>query len=539
MNQGSTKITPDTVCSLLKYPSGDDISLSSVEAFFLTRLDGTTPLETLSNMCGISFEDATALVRKLAERGFVEIKQADTKKKKSSGTLLDILDAEDSTPVGKIIPRPLRQKIRLLYDSVLRGDVDHYKIMGVSRSASAKEIDSAYLRLSKEFHPDKYFGRDIGEYAGMLERIFDALTKARDTLSDPDKRKRYDEILKLADADSVSDDVGDEIVSEKRKVRGDRKFSPLNIKLPSIDKELENEEISDPSLKSLNRSVRKKILSVYRMLPYLSYYELLEIHPKASKEALERAYKYQKQKFSKDNFPPLGGYESRRKKIVQTLDMAFSVLSDFKKRENYDKELKSRGYDFDAMPSGRKVSPVKGKGRKSAAFLETIYKAKVFYERGLRCLSEGDRSGAATNFKLASDLMPKERKYREAFEEVKDALDEVALGNIYKRGLKLEHARDFEGACELYEEALKKGLNTPNLYLGLARVYVALGKDLNKALFYAEKSAALDPSNPQVHCTVGQLLKILGKKKEAKQAFKRALDIDPEHIEASMALKEL
>ena len=63
---------------------------------------------------------------------------------------------------------------------------DPYTILGVARSASEKDIKSAYRTLAKELHPDRNAGKP-----NAAER-FAEVTNAYDLLSDKDKRARYD-----------------------------------------------------------------------------------------------------------------------------------------------------------------------------------------------------------------------------------------------------------------------------------------------------------------------------------------------------------
>lgn len=63
---------------------------------------------------------------------------------------------------------------------------DLYKILGVSRSASADEVKRAYRKLAKEFHPDRHPGDSAAE-----ER-FKQIGQAYGILGDAEKRKRYD-----------------------------------------------------------------------------------------------------------------------------------------------------------------------------------------------------------------------------------------------------------------------------------------------------------------------------------------------------------
>lgn len=62
---------------------------------------------------------------------------------------------------------------------------DYYKILGVDRNASEKEIKSAYRKLAREYHPD------INPKA---EDQFKEINEAYEVLGDPEKRKRYDSL---------------------------------------------------------------------------------------------------------------------------------------------------------------------------------------------------------------------------------------------------------------------------------------------------------------------------------------------------------
>ena len=65
---------------------------------------------------------------------------------------------------------------------------DYYKILGVDRSADAKEIKKAYRKLARQYHPDVNPGD-----AGAEER-FKEINEAHEVLGDPDKRKKYDQL---------------------------------------------------------------------------------------------------------------------------------------------------------------------------------------------------------------------------------------------------------------------------------------------------------------------------------------------------------
>ena len=63
---------------------------------------------------------------------------------------------------------------------------DYYKIMGLSRDASEKDIKMAYRRLARKYHPD------LNKEANAEEK-FKELGEAYEVLKDKEKRKVYDQ----------------------------------------------------------------------------------------------------------------------------------------------------------------------------------------------------------------------------------------------------------------------------------------------------------------------------------------------------------
>jgi curved DNA-binding protein len=65
---------------------------------------------------------------------------------------------------------------------------DYYKILGVDKKASQDDIKKAYRKLALKYHPDKNPGDK------KAEERFKEVNEANDVLSDPEKRKKYDEV---------------------------------------------------------------------------------------------------------------------------------------------------------------------------------------------------------------------------------------------------------------------------------------------------------------------------------------------------------
>src|SRR5579883_1664946 len=64
---------------------------------------------------------------------------------------------------------------------------DYYKILGVDKGASEKEIKQAYRRLARKYHPD------VNPGDNSAEERFKEIGEAYAVLGDPDKRKKYDQ----------------------------------------------------------------------------------------------------------------------------------------------------------------------------------------------------------------------------------------------------------------------------------------------------------------------------------------------------------
>ncbi len=73
--------------------------------------------------------------------------------------------------------------------------LDHYAVLGVDEGASEAEIKTAYLRVIKRFHPDRWHARDSGSHRKRMEAIFARATEAYEVLRSPASKLDYDRSL--------------------------------------------------------------------------------------------------------------------------------------------------------------------------------------------------------------------------------------------------------------------------------------------------------------------------------------------------------
>lgn len=65
--------------------------------------------------------------------------------------------------------------------------IDYYNVLGLSKNASEDDIKKAYRKLARKYHPD------LNPNDESAQKKFQQINEANEVLSDPEKRKKYDE----------------------------------------------------------------------------------------------------------------------------------------------------------------------------------------------------------------------------------------------------------------------------------------------------------------------------------------------------------
>uniref|UniRef100_G3WIW0 DnaJ homolog subfamily C member 3 n=1 Tax=Sarcophilus harrisii TaxID=9305 RepID=G3WIW0_SARHA len=108
----------------------------------------------------------------------------------------DYETAQEHNENDQQIREGLEKAQRLLKQSQKR---DYYKILGVKRNAKKQEIIKAYRKLALQWHPDNFQNEEEKKKA---EKKFIDIAAAKEVLSDPEMRKKFDEGEDPLDAES-------------------------------------------------------------------------------------------------------------------------------------------------------------------------------------------------------------------------------------------------------------------------------------------------------------------------------------------------
>lgn len=175
-----------------------DLPIGPAEAFLMSRIDGTSSPADLAIATGMSPEEVEEILACLVALGAVRDGRAAPRSGQSatarSGAHAISIPAADVASAG---PAELsaEQQHALLELDRNTGSLDHYQLLGVEPSADAKVIRSAYYELVRIYHPDRYFGRQLGSFEAPLLRVFGKFSDAYEVLRRAETRTEYDRYL--------------------------------------------------------------------------------------------------------------------------------------------------------------------------------------------------------------------------------------------------------------------------------------------------------------------------------------------------------
>jgi curved DNA-binding protein CbpA len=191
-------------------PSGR--ALSPAEGFLLSRIDGRTPWVVLLQIGGLAPGEIESCLNRWMEEGIVELADVGDlggggpqNGQKPSPAPVDAASTGEANGSGAVSEGAIDPELDLSVDlqrRILELEANleqpYHTLLGVDRNADTRAIKRAYFELSRQFHPDRYFRRQIGDYAPRLERIFKKVVEAYELLSDPTTRAEIERSMQHA-----------------------------------------------------------------------------------------------------------------------------------------------------------------------------------------------------------------------------------------------------------------------------------------------------------------------------------------------------
>jgi tetratricopeptide (TPR) repeat protein len=221
------------------------LPLSSEDYFVWTRVDGKTALRDVILLAGFAREKTIAILRRLRGMGAL-LREGETpesvaalaERRRPAATPARGMPAlnrpaPETTPVAApvaAIDAPARarkpqldaaaslaalgalgdeeraalaeevdlteeQKLRVLAMRRKLDAADYFALLEVDAGADKRALKRSYFTLSKEFHPDRYYGKHTGSFGPWQAQIFARLKEAYEVLSDDKRRQEYENRL--------------------------------------------------------------------------------------------------------------------------------------------------------------------------------------------------------------------------------------------------------------------------------------------------------------------------------------------------------
>lgn len=173
------------------------LELTPHEGFVLSRIDGQTSAALIAQLVGMEPAPLAALLRRLERQGVICWLGEE-------GAFLDAQETSAFESTHEGLPRDKQgkpsdcdltaeERAGIEAAGNLAAIGDHWGLLGLQASASNADVKRAYFQASKRYHPDRYFGRQLGPYREVLQQIFQASRAAYESLRCVSGRAAYQE----------------------------------------------------------------------------------------------------------------------------------------------------------------------------------------------------------------------------------------------------------------------------------------------------------------------------------------------------------
>jgi curved DNA-binding protein CbpA len=370
---------------------------------------------------------------------------------------------------------------------------DHYQLLGVPPNADRRAIKAAYYDKVSTFHPDRYFGKNLGTFGPKLDQCFARLTIAHDTLTSADKRKEYDDYL----AEQIR------AAELERALSQTITFDDLDLLEQKLHSLVRQEPPSNPASPTETRSIPPQTDSI-SLSPASSTIEL----PPADGQHTSSPV-------------PKMSDEDRKRQLARKLRASTTTpRAPPKVRESAPSPQSS------IPPSRQELAQQLRRNVGGFKREDLLKQLQTALAKADAATSANDPAAAANALRMAQALAPNDPAIAERLSRTQD-LAAASLSDTYLRQAEYEEKSGrFEAASRSFERAAR-GKPSALLWESAARCALECGHDLKKAAEFARLSIAIDPERAASHFILGRVFLTAGMRSSAIAELERARRLDP------------
>jgi len=165
------------------------LNLKPSEAYVMSRVDHPIKARDLVQLTGLAELETLRSAYALTAAGMLQIARPEQKKGSKPAGPQDAASREKDAEKDELS----RLKAEVLRATHVFAADDFYEVMGIARSADQNEVKKTYYTLAKKFHPDRAHRLGDQNLREKMEKIFQKISEAYETLADEGRRRSYDE----------------------------------------------------------------------------------------------------------------------------------------------------------------------------------------------------------------------------------------------------------------------------------------------------------------------------------------------------------
>ncbi len=462
------------------------------EAFVLSRVDGCTSEADIAAATGLGTERVRDSLERLLELGAIAIEAPSDEpppprqahEEAHPHHLLEhpVIEAPpeqhnhshpaaalyDPAELDEEVDLDLPRKRRILDLFYLLDSATHYELLDIPLDAEKKAIKEAYYQVVTVFHPDRYFGKNVGNFKPKLEKIFARLTEAYDVLTRKRSREEYDQYL----------------VTQRKN--------------EALERMMSDEQDQQRQLEQIRRSIEEQARMVERAAQGVPRAQTSGDSGTAQAVTL----------------PPRSDPEARRRALARKLGRASMrppapsspPASSPGDRTALKEELRRR-YE-------QRLSGLKG---------EQIQR---YVEAAERSLQDGNPVSAANALRIAVSLDPGDQDLAARLEAIQTRANAELAQSYLDQAQYEERNGRFAEAARSYERAAR-GKPNARLFERAAFCLLESGGDLRKAGELAREAVGMAPEQPTTRTTLARVYLAADMKQSALAEFERAAQLAP------------
>jgi tetratricopeptide (TPR) repeat protein len=404
-----------------------------------------------------------------------------------------------------------------------------YELLGVRDNVDRRTIRDAYFRLSKQFHPDAFYGRNLGSYRERLESVFRALTNAYDVLSNKNQRAEYDRSIGLDPTRALVSAAPPAEPAKEPAAAADQ-TGPVRPMAPPRTTSVTQPAVVPPRSMSTSQQAAVKPPSD----PLRTTGQSAPVRPVTGTSEPIRP-------------PPIvprattASSEPISKPSVASMPaVAPSEEAQRAAREALARKLAgSRTLSHPSMPA---VQPgaVSAGASLQAQFanredLAQRNKLDNLRRSAQELAAKGDFLGASNTMQIAVAMAPEDATVKTEASDILRRLNLHMAPQNVEAAKDAERNRQFERAAVLWTKVASVLPEDFESHYRLGRCLLSIGRDLARAAEAARRSVTAAPRRIEGHLLLAEIFEAAGKPASARSAADQAAKLDP----TSPAVKDL